>query len=256
MVLIPYWISGGIGRWFEMQLKGRVGGWRHICWSFLNTYAFDCIHPCTHTDTHIFYLFRRCLCASALALCASNHAILSGLHSFYHSLALQLSSTLPSLWVIWHLPLHYYTLALTDSPGASLTQEESTRGQGPLFNCIEDLSCISRNICWKISKLSRGLAWPQTWLLRLYLHTDNTCSRGPAACSAPHLDFLPWRRYNMPQIQLVTGAFCNIDLFNDTTLIPEFPSGNISCSFSIHFFPLIFIFSVISSCCASLWLVH
>lgn len=120
-------------------------------------YAFDYIHRCMHTDTHIFYLFRRCLCASALALCTSNHTFLSGMHSFYHSLALQLSSTLPSLWVIWHLPPHYYTLALTDSPGAPLTQEESTRGQGPLFNCIEDLSCISRNICWKISKLSRGL---------------------------------------------------------------------------------------------------
>ena len=164
MVLIPYWISGGIGRWFEMQLKGRVGARRHICWSFLNTCAFDYIHPCTHTGTHIFYLFRRCLCASALALCTSNHAILSGMHSFYHSLALQLFSTLPSLWVIWHLPLHYYTLALRTVQELHWHRKSPREGKAHLSIVLRTCPTYPVTYAGKYqswAEVCSGLAWPQ-----------------------------------------------------------------------------------------------
>ena len=94
------------------------------------------------------------------------------------SLALQLSSALPFLWILWHLPVPYYTLVLTDSPGDSLA-EECMGGQGPLDSVLRTCPAY-HNICWKRSKLSRGLfgSFTECGSPGCIFITDNTCSPG------------------------------------------------------------------------------
>ena len=71
------------------------------------------------------------------------------------SLALQLSSTLPFLWMIWHPSVPDYTLALTDSPGVPLA-EDPREGKAHLTVVLRTCP-VYHNICWNRSKLSRGV---------------------------------------------------------------------------------------------------
>ena len=113
------------------------------------------------------------------------------------SLALQLSSTLPSLWMIWHLPVPYSTSALTDSPGDPLA-EGYMGGQGPLDSCIEDLSCLPSHMLEKIKAEQRSV-WVlhRMWLPRLHLHCRQHLLSRPQL-PTPHsaVEFLPQGRYN------------------------------------------------------------
>ena len=180
-----------MGRWFKTWLRGTVGGWRHICWSFLNTHTLDCMHTCTQTHTSFTSeLYRSCLCASPLLLCSSQPG-----HSSWDAFLLPLS--VPSVILYptllldgLELSLLYHVLACTDGPGPSVTGEGCTGGQRPTWQLHWGPVLFALTHTGKVKAEQRSvqvLHVHRKWLPRLHLHYwQHLRSRPQLPAQHPH----------------------------------------------------------------------
>lgn len=183
-----------MGRWFKTWLRGTVGGWKHICWSFLNTHTLDCMHTCTQTHTSFTSeLYRSCLCASPVQVCSSQPG-----HSSWDAFLLPLS--IPSVILYptllldgLELSLLYHVLACTDGPGSSVTGEGCTGGQRPTWQLYWGPVLFALTHTGKVKAEQRSVQVcmsTESGFQGFIFTTDNTCAPGLSCLLSIPTEFL------------------------------------------------------------------